>query len=564
MASIQVVWNESRTEQKRPNERETVESAPIHLYKSLISRAVFLEKPPTSKCTTSGHSRNNSSNSRGLLSVFENKPGVKGSGVRSLPSSPLLRPIAGSSTPKYLPMGGSPRIAPLSSPRLPPSSPKSSSTPLRMRLIHMLALGSSTEQVLQEKTRALRTELSTCLQDVARKIAPGSSSWELKDESYRDLRPKEWKNYTSKERDMVEKKQQEVLARLLPPVEPEAKVASQLSDIPKKRTENDVSETSRLAPTTSKPMDSTAKPYAITPSLPAKRSAEEDAVNPIRKVGGGIISAAKKKSTKVTPRESTPKPLPKETVTPRQSKIPPAKKAKENPKVKSAEKIVDSDSDSDIPLQTQIKSTVKPRPSEPKTGLRGLGISATEREPKRLTQTISPPASNRYRSTSSASSTNSYSPPKKRSPLATNQPVTASRRVKSPAPPSPPPGARKRPRDDDLVPKGDKRQKLQTEKRTTSSPQTIKRETDVKKIGQEYHNLANRFRKLYPEYQELHRRLQSLDTDRLAKEKGNVEKLFRMQEQLERWKAVLWKAAGETRRVASTTERTNGMVGVKG
>ena len=100
--------------------------------------------------------------------------------------------------------------------------------------------------------------------------------------------------------------------------------------------------------------------------------------------------------------------------------------------------------------------------------------------------------------------------------------------------------------------------------RITSSSPTVKRDTNSKKISQEYHDLANRFRELYPEYQELHRRLQSLNTDRLAKEKGNVEKLFRMQEQLENWKAVLWKAAGETRNAGNTTERTGGMVGVKG
>jgi hypothetical protein len=48
----------------------------------------------------------------------------------------------------------------------------------------------------------------------------------------------------------------------------------------------------------------------------------------------------------------------------------------------------------------------------------------------------------------------------------------------------------------------------------------------------------------------------------LAKEKGSVDKLFKMQEQLEKWKAVLWKAAGETRRVG-VPERTQGMVGVR-
>lgn len=96
-----------------------------------------------------------------------------------------------------------------------------------------------------------------------------------------------------------------------------------------------------------------------------------------------------------------------------------------------------------------------------------------------------------------------------------------------------------------------------TPKRKLESP---KREAQ-KQIGQEYHDLANRFRKLYPEYQELHRRLQGLDGDRLAKEKGNVDRLFKMQEQLEKWKAVLWKAAGETRHVAP--ERTQGMVGVR-
>lgn len=438
----------------------------------------------------------------------------------------------------------------------------------------MLALGPSTEQLLQEKTRALRTELSTCLQDVARKVAPGSSSWELKDESYRDLKPKDWKNYTSKERELVEKKQEEVLARLPPPVEPESKVATQPSEIPKKRTDSDISETFRPVATTPKPFDSPVK-HPTTPSIPAKRSADEEAANPVRKVGGGIISA-KKKSTKVAPKDvSTPKPTLKEAASsPTQSKIPPAKKTKNNPKVKSAEKVVDSDSDSDVPLEKQIKTT-QPRSVEPKsTGLKGPSISAIEPKPKRQGQVVSPPASTTYRSrTSSASSTNSFSPPKKRSPLATNEPVTA-RRAKSPAPPSPPsppPSARKRPREDDLLANGDKRQKLQaaekqaiqstsTQKHKLDSPQTAKRESE-KKIGQEYHDLATRFRKLYPEYKELHRRLQGLDTDRLAKEKNNVDRLFRMQEQLERWKTALWKAAGETRHVA--TERTNGMVGVK-
>src|SRR5579862_7951188 len=194
----------------------------------LICRAVLLEKPPPSKRTGSVHVRHNSSNSRAFLSVFDNKSGVKGSGVRSLPSSPLLRPSSGNSTPKYLPIGGSPRIAPLSSPRLPASAPKPSTTPLRTRLIHILALGHCTESSLQEKTRALRTELSTCLQEVAKKIAPGSSSWELKDESYRELKPKEWRNYTTKEREMVEKKQNEILARL-PLVEEKV-----VTEIPKK------------------------------------------------------------------------------------------------------------------------------------------------------------------------------------------------------------------------------------------------------------------------------------------------------------------------------------------
>src|SRR5271167_374065 len=163
----------------------------------------------------------------------------------------------------------------------------------------MLALGSCTEQILQEKTRALRTELSTCLQEIARKIAPGSSSWELKDESYRDLRPKEWKNYTSKEREQVVKKKAEVLARLPPPAEPESKITTQSPEISKKTIESDISETSRAVATTPKPFESPLA-HPTTPStVPSKRLADEEAVNPVRKVGGGIISG--KKSTKVTP-----------------------------------------------------------------------------------------------------------------------------------------------------------------------------------------------------------------------------------------------------------------------
>lgn len=437
-SSMERIKNRTEEAERERNSRKY--STPFIYTKYLLSfffRAVFLEKPPPAKRTAPVHARHNSSNSRAYLSVYENKSGSKGSGVRSLPSSPLLRPTAGSSTPKYLPIGGSPRIAPISSPRLRPSSPKPATTPLRVRLIHILALGPATEHILQEKTRALRTELSTCLQDVARKIAPGSASWELKDESYRDLKPKEWKNYTSKEREMVEKKQAEIVAKLPPPpVE---------SEIPKKRTESDVSETARPLAMTPKPVDSPARERHTTPVVPAKRPAEEEAANPVRKVGGGIIST-KKKSTKVTPKDpATAKTAAKETVVSTATKAAPTKKSKDNPKVKSAEKIIDSDSDSDVPLEKQIKHVVakpasKPSSSDTKTtGLKGLGISTIEPETKRQIQTVSPPISNTYRSrTSSSSSANSYSPPKKRSPLATNEPVTAHRK-NSPVPPSPPP-----------------------------------------------------------------------------------------------------------------------------
>jgi len=407
--------------------------------------------------------------------------------------------------------------------------------------------------------------LSTCLQDVARKIAPGSASWELKDESYRDLKPKEWKNYTSREREMVEKKQTEIVAKLPSPAVIE-------SEIPKKRTESDLSETARPLAATPRPVDSPARERHSTPVVPAKRPAEEEAANPVRKVGGGIIST-KKKSTKVTPKDPvTAKPAVKETVMSSTPKVTQTKKTKDNPKVKSAEKIIDSDSDSDVPLEKQIKHVTKPavKAESKTTALKGLGISTIEPETKRQIQTVSPPVSNTYRSrTSSSSSANPYSPPKKRSPLATNEPVTAHRK-KSPVPPSPPLSAKKRPREEDLPKSSDKRTKLPDKepnkplqmapkRKTDSSPKRV--ESD-KKISQEYHDLANRFRKLYPEYQELHRRLQGLDGDRLAKEKGSVDKLFKMQEQLEKWKAMLWKAAGETRHVAAP-ERTQGMVGVR-
>jgi hypothetical protein len=79
-----------------------------------------------------------------------------------------------------------------------------------------------------------------------------------------------------------------------------------------------------------------------------------------------------------------------------------------------------------------------------------------------------------------------------------------------------------------------------------------------KRIEQQHHDIADQFRKLYPEYQELHHRLQSLDADRLALEKGNVARLYKMQEQLGEWKAVLWKAAGDTRRV-TTAKMPRGM-----
>ena len=446
----------------------------------------------------------------------------------------------------------------------------------------MLALGSSTEQTLQEKTRALRTELTTCLQDIARKVAPGSSSWELKDESYRDLKPKEWKNYTSKERELVEKKQKEVLARLPPPAAAELKSTPQSIEISKNRSENDETGTSRPVATTPKPIDSPPK-VQLSPSIPAKRSAEEEAVNPARKVGGGIIST-KKKSTRVAPREkSTPRTSPKETITtskPSASKSLPPKKMKENSKFKSEEKILDSDTDSDVPLERQVRPAQSYRSSvkmEPKSsGSRGGGNTAVESEARKPTKVFSPPVSNSYRSrTSSSSSSTSHSPPKKRSPLATNEPITA-RRLQSPPRMSPPANAstRKRSREEDIGMKTDKRQRIEKEnfkksptRRNLDNPRdaSFKHETDEgkqKKISQEYHDLAERFRKLYPEYQRLHRRLQGLDTDGLTKEKSSFDRLIQMQEQLERWKAMLWKAAGETRHVG-TTERSSGMVRVK-
>ena len=371
------------------------------------------------------------------------------------------------------------------------------------------------------------------MQEVAKKIAPGSASWELKDESYRELRPKEWKNYTTKEKEMVEKKQNEILARL-PPLE--EKVVTQ---IPKKRSSSDASEErERPLANTPRQMDSPAiKPSK--PSVPAKRPAEEEIVNPVRKVGGGMIT--KKKAT--TAKAATTKPAAKAVEKPAattasastKTSVP---KKKDSVKVKSAEKIEDSDSDSDldIPLQKQIKSTKKPvsKPvSTSSSNLKGLGISAVE-DKRPAAQVISPPASQTYRSRTSSGSSSTHSPPKKRSPLATNEPITARR---SPVPPSPPPSAKKRPRED--IPKPDiKRQKV-------DHPTPTKKEDA--KISKEHHDLAERFRRLYPEYQELHRRLQNLDSERLAKEKEKVDQLLKMQEQLEKWKAVLWKVAGESR-----------------
>lgn len=405
-------------------------------------------------------------------------------------------------------------------------------------------------------------------------MAPGSQSWELKDESYRDLRPREWKGYTSEERDIIEKKQRKVLAQLPSSVE----TTTQILDIPKKRTTSDETENSRAIATTPKQVESPTKSQPPYSTIPAKRQAEDEAVNPVRKVGGGIIST-KKKLTKVMPKDKSTSKTVTTNEAPSQSKTLNPKKPRNSSKFKSAEKITDSDSDIDIPLQTQVKTTQPSKSTsrqEPKTtGYKGPGVSAIETQPKRPTQVTSPPVYTGYRPhSSSTSSTNSYSPPKKRSPLATNEPVTV-RRAKSPVPRSPPLSSKKRTREDDLIGK-DKRQKLQsTEKDTKSNPtrtqkaespfdvsrQKVDSDSSGKKISQEYHELANRFRKLYPEYQELHRRLRGLDTDRLAKEKSNVDKLFRMQEQLEKWKAVLWRAAGEKRPVA--TERTSGMVGVK-
>jgi hypothetical protein len=114
----------------------------------------------------------------------------------------------------------------------------------------------------------------------------------------------------------------------------------------------------------------------------------------------------------------------------------------------------------------------------------------------------------------------------------------------------------------------DKRQKVDHPTTTTTGKKEGSNTKDVNaKISKEHHDLAERFRRLYPEYQELHRRLQNLDSERLAKEKEKVDKLLKMQEQLEKWKAVLWKVAGETRSVGSGSGGSgtgrSGMVGVR-
>ena len=523
------------------------------------------------------------------MSAFENNQGGKGSGVRSLPSSPLLRPISGTATPKYLPIGGSPRIAPLSSPRLPLSAPQPSTTSLRLRLIHILALGHASEHSLQEKTRALRTELSTCLQEVARKIATGSSSWELKDECYRELKPKEWKNYTTKERENVEQKQTDVLAGL-PPIQAVSGEVLRPSEIPKKQSASKAVEDYKPLATTPVHVGSPAlKPSS---SIPAKRQAEDDMINPISKVGRAG-TAAKIGSTRVTTQSDSNmkvaaerKPMSK-TI---QRKASPPRKTKESRKVKSEEKIMDSnsDSDSDIPLEKHVGSSTA-RKTQAKTerntlGLKGLGITAAVSESKGPPHVVSPSGFNENRSrTSSASSTTSYSPPKKRSPLATNEPLTA-QRAKPHKPLSSTQSSKKRPREADNS-KTEKRPKVYpttdkgnlnlgavTEKSVLEDPAKSlsakrnsgqKTETQPKKIEQQHHEIAEQFRKLYPEYQKLHRRLQSLDADRLALEKSNVAKLFQMQEQLEEWKAALWKAAGEPRRAITTTKMARGILGVR-
>jgi len=432
----------------------------------------------------------------------------------------------------------------------------------------MLALGPSSEQVLQERTRAVRSELTTCLQDIARKVSPGSTLWELKDESYRDLKPKEWKNYTSQERDMVEKKQKEVVARLLA-IESESKI-TQVTETPKKRIESEATEISRSVATTPKAFDSPVTTANTPSSVPVKRPAEDAADNPVRKVGGAIITSKKTVKT-ISQKESSTKATPMEQAasSPASTKVSPPKKARGNSKYKSDEKVINSDSDSDVPLETQIKSAQPQRSQGQSSNVKGLGTSAIEPEPKRRPPVVSPPLSNTYRSrTSSSSSSNSYSPPKKRSPLATNEPVTA-RRAKSPAPSSPSPSAKKRSREEELGGRIEKRQKMQTPEvksdhgtnKSDSSHPTKRESVETAKISPEHHDMAHRFRKLYPEYQELHRRLQGLDEERLAREKSSVDKLIRMQEQLQKWKATLWKVAGESRHV--TAGRSTAMVGVK-
>ena len=379
---------------------------------------------------------------------------------------------------------------------------------------------------------------------------------------------------------MVERKQKEILAKLPPAqlVPEEPKVASQTPDIQKKKAESEVDEPSRPIAPTPKVSESPVVHRASTPSIPSKRSAEEEVANPVRKVGGGIIS--KKKPTKAASKEKPVSKSARNDNTASTSKPLLSKKTKDNPKFKSDERIIGSDSDDDIPLEKQAKTSQRekaPARPESRSGFKGHGVSSVETESKRQNQMKSPPISNsnRSRTTSSSSSNNSFSPPKKRSPLATNEPITA-RRAKSP---SPPPLVKKRSREDDAN-LNNKRQKLPAQdKERVSAPKVqslnknklnspahiVERESDQKskskKISQEHHNIANRFRQLYPEYQKLHRRLQGLDADDLAKEKSNIEKLFRMQEQLEKWKTQLWKAAGETRHVP--TARTSGMVGVR-
>jgi RNA polymerase II elongation factor ELL len=232
---------------------------------------------------------------------------------------------------------------------------------LRIPLIHLLALGAASEHSLASKTRAPEELVLRLLHKVANKMNAGRH-WALADDVYKELDVWDFPYITLDDREKAIRNCREAFSRLrLDKQAPEWR----LLHSPEEREKADLnvdtgpepikSASSRLS---SKPVSESGK-SPLPPPIDAKKPAKETAVrgtpkaakpsksDPISRIIGS--KGKKKNATPAKPKGPVGRPPKNAALAGRPAKAPQKQNtANSNPKIKSAELVVDSDEDVDM------------------------------------------------------------------------------------------------------------------------------------------------------------------------------------------------------------------------